>query len=133
MRLGMSPGLLITIGLMLIVVLSNRFLPLWLKALLGPYFIIVAAVFINGLNRINEKYSTPLPEAYWDENSAWVYMMSNFLFVPFVGVLVFIYIKWVMKVRTKGAKALVLLSLIPAALIVLFFYFMFNFAYGYRP
>ncbi|MGO1059468.1 hypothetical protein ACTL32_10100 [Planococcus sp. FY231025] len=127
----MLPWLLIMIGLMLVVVLSNRFLPLWLKVLLGVYFIVVAAVFVNGLNRINEKYTTPLPDAYWDENSAWVYLISDLLFFPFICVLIFIYLKWVIEVRTNWAKALVLGSTIPAALIVFFFYFMFNF--GYQP
>lgn len=68
--MDMLPWLLIMIGLILIVVLSNRFLQLWMKVLLGVYFILVAAVFVNGINRINEKYTAPLPDAYWDENSA---------------------------------------------------------------
>lgn len=123
----------IMIGLMVIVVLANRFLPLWVKVLLGVYFIVVAAVFMNGVNRINEKYTTPLPDAYWDENSAWVYLISDLLFFPFIGVLIFIYIRWVMGAQGKRYKALVLASTIPSVFIVFFFYFMFNFGYGYRP
>lgn len=129
----MFPWLVLIIVLMLIVVLSNRFLPLWLRVLLCVYFIVVAAVFVNGLNRINEKYTPPLLDAYWDENSAWVDMISNLLFLPFVGVLIFIYIKWLLEVRTKGAKVLVVLSMIPSALILFFLYFMFSFGFGYRP
>jgi uncharacterized membrane protein YfcA len=121
------------IGLRVIVVLANRFLPLWVKVLLGVYFILVAAVFVNGINRINEKYTAPLPDAYWDENSAWVYLISDLLFFPFIGVLIFIYIRWVMGAKGKRYKALVLASTIPSAFIVFFFYFMFNFGSGYRP
>lgn len=120
------------IGLIVIVVLANRFMPLWVKVLLGVYFIVVAVVFMNGVNRINEKYTTPLPDAYWDENSAWVYLISDLLFFPFIGVLIFIYIRWVMGAQGKKYKALVLASAIPSAFIVFFFYFMFNFGYGYR-
>ncbi|TWT01590.1 hypothetical protein [Planomicrobium sp. CPCC 101079] len=125
----------IIIGLILLIILSNSFLPLWLRTLIGAYYLVIAAVFVTETNRINAKYEgiTPVPDAYWDENSAWVETASNFIFLPFIGLLIFIYIKWFMKVQTKIAKTLVLVSLLPAACVIFFFLFMFNFGYGYRP
>ncbi|MBZ5201524.1 hypothetical protein HU147_09885 [Planomicrobium chinense] len=125
----------IIIFLMLLAAISTRYIPLWAKALIGVYYGIVAILFITLTNRINRKYEgiTPVPNAYWTENSSWVYTVSNLLFLPFIGILIFIYFNWIAKVRSKMAKALIVLSLIPVAFIVFIFYFFFNLAYGYRP
>ena len=120
---------------MLIVALSTSYISLWVKALIGAYYAIIAILFIVITNRINKKFEgiTPVPNTYWEENSNWVYVVSNLLFLPFVGILIFIYFNWIAKARAKAAKALIVLSLIPAAFIVFAFYFFFNLAYGYRP
>jgi len=120
---------------MLVVAVSNKYISLWIKALIGAYYAIIAVLFITITNRINRKYEgiIPVPNAYWEENSNWVYVVSNLLFLPFVGILIFIYFNWVAKTRTKTAKALIVLSLLLAAFIIFAFYFFFNLAYGYRP
>lgn len=125
----------IIIFLMLVVAVSNRYISLWVKAFIGAYYAIIAILFITITNRINRKYEsiTPVPNAYWEENSSWVYTVSNLLFLPFVGILIFIYFNWIAMARTKTAKALIVLSLIPTAFLVFIFYFFFNLAYGYRP
>lgn len=123
------------IGIIFIVVMASPFFNWQAKSLVVIYYAIVTFLFIGITNRINAKYAgiIPVPDAYWDENSAWAYTASNLVLVPFIGILIFIYYKWFAHVQTVGSKILIAFSLLPAALVVFIFYFFFNLGYGYRP
>ena len=128
-------GFFITIVLILLVVLTSRYFKWWVKGIITIYYIAFAYIFITVRNEIDQKYEgiRPVPEAYWDENSEWVSYMSNFLHVPLFVILVYIFIRWIMRVDTAWAKVLIVLTLIPVTLLFLFSLFLFNFGYGYRP
>lgn len=128
-------GFLITIALILLIVLTSRYFKWWVKGIITIYYIAFAYIFITVRNEIDQKYEgiRPVPEAYWDENSEWVYNMSHFLYVPLFVILVYIFIRWIRRAETAGAKVLIVLTFIPATILFLFSHFLFNFGYGYRP
>ncbi|WP_433747551.1 hypothetical protein [Falsibacillus pallidus] len=128
-------GFFIMLALILIVIILNRYLYIWVKAVIVAYYAVVSYVFITVKNKIDHHYEDirPVPTAYWDKNSGWVDKITGFLFWPLLGILLFIYFKWFMSVQSRKEKLLVLLSLIPVGAIFLFLTFIFNFAYGYRP
>lgn len=123
------------IGIIFIVVMASPYFNWQAKSLVVIYYAVVTFLFIGITRRINAKYDgiIPVPDAYWDENSAWAYTASNLILVPFIGILIFIYYKWFTHVQTLGAKILIAFSLLSAALLVFIFYFFFNLGYGYRP
>ncbi|WP_223635215.1 hypothetical protein [Planococcus sp. 4-30] len=125
----------IVVGIIIIIVMANSYFNWWGKSLVVLYYGAMSFVFIGMTRRINEKYSgvIPVPDAYWDENSQWALTASNLLLLPFIGILVYIYINWLLNAPTITARILITLSMLPAALLVFFFYFIFNFGYGYRP
>jgi hypothetical protein len=128
-------GFFITLAIIFMIVLFNKYLFWWVKGIIVGYYLVVAYRFITVKNTIDKEFENvrPVPEAYWDQNSGWVSTITGYLFWPLVGILVFIYIKWFLRVRTKLAKILVLVSIIPAIILLVFFSFMFSFSYGYRP
>lgn len=127
--------LFIIVGTIVIIVMANPYFSWWGKSLAVIYYGVMSFLFIGNTRRINEKYSgiTPVPDAYWDENSQWAETASHLMLLPFIGILIFIYTNWFANVRTIPAKILIALSLLPAGMLVFFFYFIIDFGYGYRP
>ncbi|MBT2690129.1 hypothetical protein J7I93_18330 [Bacillus sp. ISL-47] len=128
-------GFFITLALILIIVLFNKYLNWWVKGIITAYYLVVSYIFISVKDKIDKQYENirPVPEAYWDKNTDWVYTIANYLFLPFIGILLFIYFKWFTKAQSRKAKVLIAISSIPAAFLVIFFSFLFSFGYGYRP
>lgn len=127
--------LFIIAGAIVIIVMANPYFNWWTRSLAVIYYGVLTFLFIANTNRINEKYSgiTPVPEAYWDDNSQWAWSASNLFLLPFIGILFYLYYRWFTNSWTITAKILIAISLLPAAALVFFFYFIFNFGYGYRP
>ncbi|MFJ8068295.1 hypothetical protein ACIQZD_04970 [Peribacillus sp. NPDC096447] len=67
--------LFVFLALIFLIVISNRFLPWLVKA-----SIVVSYIFITTKNKIDKPYEniTPVPDAYWDKNSAWVDTMTDY-------------------------------------------------------
>ncbi|MBM7692209.1 membrane protein implicated in regulation of membrane protease activity [Peribacillus deserti] len=128
-------GFFVTLALIFIIVFFNKYLFWWVKSIIAAYYLVVSYFFIKVKNKINKEYEDvlPVPDKYWDKNSEWVDTITRYLFLPLVGILIFIYYKWFNSVHSKMAKILILLSLIPTAILFLIFSFFFSFAYGYRP
>lgn len=127
--------LFILVGIILIIVMASPYFRWWGKSLVVIYYGSLSFLFIGMTRRINEKYSgiVPVPDAYWDENSQWAWTASNLMLLPFIGILIYIYANGFLHARTLTAKILIVLSLLPAGMLVFFFYFIFNLIYGYRP
>ncbi|WP_404321508.1 hypothetical protein LG298_13685 [Cytobacillus firmus] len=106
-----------------------------MKSVIVAYYIVVSYYFITVKNRIDKEFEgiSPVPDAYWDQNSGWVDTIANYLFLPLAAILIIIYFKWFTKTKSKKAKILILISLIPSSFLFMFFLFLFSFAYGYRP
>ncbi|RKL65387.1 hypothetical protein CR203_20785 [Salipaludibacillus neizhouensis] len=128
-------GFVITLGFIFIIVIFNKYMFWWGKSVIITYYLVVSYFFITVKNRIDEKYEDilPVPEEYWDQNTGWVGTITNYLFLPLIGIIVFIYFRWFTKARTKKGKVLILLSVIPATVVYVLFSFLFSFVYGYRP
>jgi hypothetical protein len=128
-------GFFIILLLMFIIVVFSKYIVWWVKCVIAAYYIVVSYYFITVKNKIDKEYEgiLPVPDAYWDQNSEWVDTIANYLFLPFAAILIFIYFKWFTKIHSRKAKILILISLIPSALLFMFFLILFSFAYGYRP
>ncbi|TKD72260.1 hypothetical protein [Pseudalkalibacillus hwajinpoensis] len=128
-------GFYITLALIFILVFFNKYLLSWVKGIIVTYYMVVSYLFITIKNNIDRKYKDvlPVPDAYWDKNTGWVDTISNFLFLPLIFIILFVYINWFIEARTKMAKTLIILSLIPSAILFILITFLFSFGYGYRP
>ncbi|MBG9811096.1 hypothetical protein ABD68_05500 [Bacillus endophyticus] len=128
-------GFFITLALIFIIVIANKYLFWWVKGLIIIYYLLVSYFFIIVKNRIDQQYKDilPVPDAYWIRNSEWVDRITNYLFLPLMGILIFIYFKWFTKARTKRAKLFIVLCFIPSAMLFIIFSFLFSFSYGYSP
>ncbi|MDN3438364.1 hypothetical protein QMA04_09685 [Planococcus sp. APC 3900] len=127
--------LFIVVGTILLLVMTSSYFSWWGQSLVVIYYGSLSFLFIVMTRRINEKYSsiTPVPDAYWDENSQWAETASHLILLPFIGILIYIYINWFTNARTVIARVLIAFSLLPAGMLVFFFYFIIDFGYGYRP
>lgn len=128
-------GLFVVLVIILLIIIFNKYLFWWIKAAIVAYYSVIFYIFITTKNKIDRQYENilPVPDAYWDKNSGWVDSMVGYFFWPMIAILLFIYYKWFTGVKTKKAKLLVVISLIPSAIIIIFLAFMFVFSYGYRP
>ncbi|MBG9588418.1 hypothetical protein ABE26_15545 [Cytobacillus firmus] len=124
-----------TLLLIFIIVVFSKYIAWWVKSVIVAYYIVVSYYFITVKNRIDKEFEgiSPVPDAYWDQNSGWVDTIANYLFLPLAAILIFIYFNWFTKTHSKKAKIFILISLIPSSLLFMFFLILFSFAYGYRP
>lgn len=127
--------LFIIVGTILLFVMTSPYFSWWGQSLIVIYYGSLSFLFIGMTRRINEKYSNviPVPDAYWDENSQWAETASHLILLPFIGILIYIYINWFANASTVIARVLIAFSLLPAGMLVFFFYFIIDFGYGYRP
>ncbi|AIQ20695.1 hypothetical protein H70357_31450 [Paenibacillus sp. FSL H7-0357] len=127
-------GLFIFLAIVFLVIVFNKFLIWWIKATLVAYYSVISYFFIITRNKIDRDYKNihPVPDAYWDINTYWFNIIQSLYFFPTAIILLFIYYKWFTGIRSEQAKFWVVLSLIPVAIIILFFAFIFSFSYGYR-
>ncbi|MDF9759972.1 putative membrane protein [Peribacillus simplex] len=116
----------------LLIVISNRFLPWWVKVAIAVYYSVISYLFITIKNKIDRQYENITP-AYWDKNFAWADIMTGYYLWSFLIILLFIYFKWFTSVKSKEAKGWVIVSFIPSLALFLLFIFVFSFSYGYRP
>ncbi|MDM5304296.1 hypothetical protein [Peribacillus frigoritolerans] len=128
-------GLYVMLAIIFLIVISNRHLFWWIKAIIVAYYSVISYIFITTKNKIDRQYENilPVPDAYWDKNSGWVNTMVGYYFWPLAVILLFIYFKWYRSRQSKTAKGWVVVSFIPATAIFLIITFFFGFGYGYRP
>lgn len=125
----------IILAFILAVVVFNKYFFWWVKGCFAAYYLVVAYLFITVRNRIGKEFEgvTPVPDAYWSKNSGWVDTITNYLLIPLIGIVAFLYFKWFTKAPTKMAKMVILLSMIPSALLFFICIFLLSFGYGYSP
>jgi membrane protein implicated in regulation of membrane protease activity len=130
---NMDPGFILMLGLIFIVVISNKFLFWWVKLTIVAYYCVISYIFFKVEAKINEEYETPLPDAYWDKVTGWADTIAGLIFLPLSLILLFIFYKWYSSRKDLQANGYVIAMSIPTIAIVLFFFIMFKFVYGYRP
>ena len=109
----------IILAFILVVLVFNKYFFWWVKGFFATYYLVVAYLFVTVRNRIKKEFEgvRPVPEAYWSENSGWVDTITNYLFIPLIGIAIFLYFKWFTKAQTKMSKVFILLSFIPSAIL----------------
>lgn len=123
------------VGTIVLIAMITPYFNWRVKSLIVIYYGSLSFVFIYKYAAINEKYKdiTPVPAAYWKENSQWVWTSSNLIFWPFGIILLYLFYCGFQRVQTLSAKIFIVIGLLLAALLILFFKFVFNFEYGYLP
>lgn len=121
------------LGIIFMLLWTTKGIKGWVKAAVIFYYIVLSYVFISRKEAIYAEYHTlPVPEQFWDNNSAWVESMLGFFFVPFLLVLLFNYYGWFKAARGTAQKFWIALSIVPAGVVYACLFFIFS-MYGYRP
>ncbi|MFD1019745.1 hypothetical protein [Thalassobacillus hwangdonensis] len=105
-----------------------------MKGIVIGYFLLVTVVFASVREWIRAKFGgTPVPEEYWDKNSAWVDVAAWLYLLPLAVVVFIAYLRWFEKAKTTQKKVWIGVSILPMLLFFVFYLFVFGFMYGYRP
>lgn len=121
------------LGIIFSITLAAKQIKQWLKWVIFAYYLVLSYIFISRKEEIYQDYHRiPVPEQYWQTNSDWVGFMLGFYFLPFLFILLFIYFRLFRKASSVKKKFLISLTIVPAAIIYLCLFFIFN-MYGYRP
>ncbi|MCF6139249.1 hypothetical protein [Pseudalkalibacillus berkeleyi] len=131
---GEYKGLVIMLIFILIPVLFLKTINKYLKAVIYVYFTVVTVVFIQGREKIHDKYyDVPVPDLYWDKNSKWVGDVSYYYFIPVAILFSYIFYKWFQSTKSPLSKVVWTITFIIVICLFFIFTFIFNFGYGYRP
>ncbi|ANU26340.1 hypothetical protein [Planococcus versutus] len=123
------------VGTIVLIAMITPYFNWWVKSLVVIYYGSLSFMFIHKYTTINDTYKdiAPVPAAYWEENSQWVWIASNLIFWPFGIILLYLSYRGFQRVQTLPAKIFIASGLLLGALLILFFKFVFNLEYGYRP
>ncbi|MGG4268076.1 hypothetical protein [Peribacillus simplex] len=60
--------LFIFLAIIFLIVITNRFLPWWVKVAIAVYYSVISYLFITTKNKIDKQYEniTSVPDAYWE-------------------------------------------------------------------
>ncbi|AIY04495.1 hypothetical protein Plano_0530 [Planococcus sp. PAMC 21323] len=127
--------LFFVVGLVVLVTMIAPYFNWWVKSIIVIYYGSLSFIFINKHTSINRTYKdiTPVPAAYWEENSQWVWTISNLIFWPFGIMLLYIFFRLFQRAEILSAKVFIAIGLLLAVMLILFLNFVFNFEYGYLP
>lgn len=121
------------LGIIFLLLWTTKGITVWVKAAVTVYYIVLSYVFIARKEAIYAEYHTlPVPEQFWDNNSAWVESTQGFFFLPFLLLLLFNYYGWFQAAQGTAKKWGIALTLVPAAGVYACLFFTFS-MYGYRP
>lgn len=127
--------LFFVVGLIVLVAMIAPYFKWWMKSIIVIYYGSLSFVFIYKHTSINRTYKgiTPVPAPYWEENSQWVWTISNLIFWPFGIMLLYLFFRLFQRTTLLSAKIFIAISLLLAIMLILFLDFVFNFEYGYLP
>lgn len=109
-----------------IIILLNKYLYWWFKALFAAYYSVVIYLFVKGYEKINNNYyeryrstndyspndpaDVEALESFWNIQSEFVDSFLGWLHIPILILLLFVFIKGVMNGKGKTQKFLMILS-----------------------
>ena len=127
--------LFFVVGLIVLVTMIAPYFNWWVKSIIVLYYGSVTFLFISKHRALYEEYKgiTPFSAAYRQENSEWVWTVSNLIFWPFGIMLLYIFFRLFQRAEILSAKVFIAIGLLLAVMLILFLNFVFNFEYGYLP
>ncbi|WP_050184054.1 hypothetical protein [Domibacillus robiginosus] len=130
------------------IILLNKYLNWWIKALFTTYYAVVIYLFVKGYKKIHNNYyeryrstndynpNDPADiealENFWNVQSEFVDSFLAWFHIPLLGLLLFVFIKGVMNGKNKTQKILIILSSIVIGIVYLWLVIM-TAMLGYQP
>ncbi|PAD39791.1 hypothetical protein [Terribacillus sp. 7520-G] len=126
--------LVILLVLFLAVIIFTRYLNKPVKSLFSIYYLALGTLFIVVKERIDnaEEGAAMTPNANWIVNNEWVADTRHLLFVPMIGLLIYLLYKGYQDPKGPWKRTNILGVTIPLAALLAVFYFLFTYVYGYH-
>ncbi|MFP7478268.1 hypothetical protein [Terribacillus saccharophilus] len=125
--------IIILLVLFLSVILATRYLNKPVKILFTVYYLALGALFVIVKERINNASdTTAAPNVNWIVNNEWVADIRHLLFVPMVGLLIYLLYKGYTDPKGPWKRSNILGVTIPLAALLAALYFLFSYTYGYH-
>lgn len=126
--------LAVLLVLFLAVVLFTRYLNKPVKILFTIYYLVLGALFIVVKERIDSTYegAATTPNINWIVNNEWIADIRHLLFVPMIGLLIYLLYKGYTDPKGPWKRSNILGVTIPLAALMAALYFLFSYMYGYH-
>lgn len=126
--------LAVLLVLFLAVVLFTRYLNKPVKILFTIYYLVLGALFIVVKERIDSTYegAATTPNINWIVNNEWIADSRHLLFVPMIGLLIYLLYKGYTDPKGPWKRSNILGVTIPLAALMAALYFLFSYMYGYH-
>nr|WP_318540394.1 hypothetical protein [Terribacillus saccharophilus] len=126
--------LAILLVLFLAVVLFTRYLNKPVKILFTIYYLVLGALFVVVKERIDNTYegAATTPNINWIVNNEWIADIRHLLFVPMIGLLIYLLYKGYTDPKGPWKRSNILGVTIPLAALMAALYFLFSYMYGYH-
>lgn len=131
----MQEYILITILLVifLTVILSTRYLNKPVKILFTVYYLVLGTLFVIVKEPINNAYNkATTPNVNWIVNNEWIADIRHLLFVPMIGLLLYLLYKGYTDPKGPWKRSNILGVTIPLAALLAALYYLFSYTYGYH-
>ncbi|PAF21043.1 hypothetical protein CHH49_13425 [Terribacillus saccharophilus] len=130
----MEEYILITILLVLFlaVIIFTRYLNKPVKGIFIIYYLVLGSLFVIVKERIENAYNTATtPNINWIVNNEWIADIRHLLFVPMIGLLIYLLYKGYTDPKGPWERSNILGVTIPLAALLAALYFLFSYTYGY--
>ncbi|PAD21183.1 hypothetical protein [Terribacillus saccharophilus] len=130
----MEEYILITILLVLFlaVIIFTRYLNKPVKGIFIIYYLVLGSLFVIVKERIENAYNTATtPNINWIVNNEWIADIRHLLFVPMIGLLIYLLYKGYTDPKEPWERSNILGVTIPLAALLAALYFLFSYTYGY--
>lgn len=125
--------LAILLVLFIAVILSTRYLNKPVKILFTIYYLALGALFVIVKERIDHAYDrVTTPNINWIVNYEWIADIRHLLFVPMIGLLIYLLYKGYTDPKGPWKRSNILGVTIPLAALMAALYFLFSYTYGYH-
>ncbi|SNZ16001.1 hypothetical protein SAMN05421503_2827 [Terribacillus aidingensis] len=124
----------ILIILFLAVILFTRYLTKPVKGLFVVYYLALSILFVIIKKRIDNKFedAAQMPNAYWLVNNEWIADIRHLLFVPIIGLLIYLLYKGYTDPKGPWKRSNILGVIFPLAALLAVCYWLFSYTYGYH-
>ncbi|SEO11035.1 hypothetical protein SAMN04489762_3494 [Terribacillus saccharophilus] len=126
--------LAVLLVLFLAVVLFTRYLNKPVKILFTIYYLVLGALFVVVKERVDSTYegAATTPNINWIVNNEWIADIRHLLFVPMIGLLIYLLYKGYTDPKGPWKRSNILGVTIPLAALMAALYFLFSYMYGYH-
>ncbi|SDD35005.1 hypothetical protein SAMN05421663_109129 [Terribacillus halophilus] len=124
----------ILLVLFIAVIIFTRYLNKPVKSLFTIYYLVIGVLFIIVKERIDSAYEgvATTPNVNWIVNNEWVADIRHLLFVPMIGLLIYLLYKGYQDPKGPWKRSNILGVTIPLATLLAVLYFLFTYMYGYH-